>query len=512
MDTVKIGWGRREISIDKPVVVPGQMYLRISEKVHDKMYATALCVDGGAGMDQVIFLSADVATVYGGMLQPIFDAVKALDPTVPTDAIVFNATHTHTGPAIGGSMTETPDGRPVYPGDEYKKYYLKQCAEAVVEAWQTRKEGGIGYGYGFAVVAHSRRTIYFEDAMKELNASRPRDFMTPRGYGVMYGRTNDELFSHYEAGADHFLNVLFTFDESKKLTGMIVNVPCPSQIGECLYMQSSDYWNEVRQFVAKEFGEDVYVLTQCAAAGDLSPRVLHYLGAQERRMRLKYGLGYDRTKLSDHRGQDYYNRIMAERLDIAERIVDGIKDVYSWAKKDIMTKLPVRHVYDVMALERRKITEEEKAWCEENLKLLEERRAAIEELTGEEYTKKLTTHNAAVRRNEGGIERYYDVQKNPTLDMGAHLVQIGDVGFATIRFELYQDFMHRLQARSPFLQTFVVQLAGAEGGNYLATKRGAAAIGYSASMFCNMVSADGGHQWVENCLRIFNEMKEKDAQ
>ena len=510
MNTVKIGWGRREISIDKPVVVPGQMYLRISEKVHDPMYATALCVDGGEGMDAVIFLSADVATVYGGMLQPIFDAVKELDPTVPTDAIVFNATHTHTGPAIGGSMTETPDGRPVYPGDEYKKYYLKQCAEAVVEAWQSRTEGGIGYGYGFAVVAHSRRTIYFEDAMKEWNASRPRDFMTPRGYGVMYGRTNDELFSHYEAGADHFLNVMFTFDPNQKLTGMIVNVPCPSQVGEGLYMQSSDYWNEVRQFVAKEFGDDVFVLTQCAAAGDLSPRLLHYLKAQQRRMRLKYDMPYDTAKLGDPRGQDYYNRIMAERLDIAERIVEGIKDVYSWAKKEIFTQLPVRHVYDVMALERRKITDEEKAWCEENLVLLKEKEKELSQYTGEEYTKKLSIHNSAVGRNERGIERYEDVKKNPTLDMGAHLVQIGDIAFATIRFELYQDFMHRLQARSPFLQTFVVQLAGAEGGNYLATKRGAAAIGYSASMFCNMVSADGGHQWVENCLKIFHEMKAKD--
>ena len=509
MDTVKIGWGRREISIDEPVVVPGQMYLRISEKVHDKMYATALCIDGGAGMDAVIFLSADVATVYGNMLQPIFDAVKAIDPTVPTDAIVFNATHTHTGPAIGGSMTETPDGRPVYPGDEYKKYYLKQCAEAVCEAWQTRTEGGIGYGYGFAVVAHSRRTIYFEDAMKELNASRPRDFMTPRGYGVMYGRTNDELFSHYEAGADHFLNVLFTFDPNQKLTGMIVNVPCPSQIGEGLYMQSSDYWNEVREFVAKEFGDDVYVLTQCAAAGDLSPRLLHYHQAQERRMRLKYGLGYDRTKTSDPRGQDYYNKIMAERLDIAERIVEGVKDVYSWAKKDILTQLPVRHVYDVMALERRKITEEEKNWCEENLKLLAEQRPAIDELTGEEYTKKLTIHNNAVGRNERGIERYYDVQKNPTLDMGAHVVQIGDVCFATIRFELYQDFMHRLQARSPFMQTFVVQLAGAINSSYLPTERGVANKGYSACIFDNVVGPEGGQELVEHTLTMLNQLKEQ---
>lgn len=506
MDTVKIGWGRREISIDEPVEIAGQFHLRISEGIHDKLYATALCIDGGAGMDAVIFLSVDVATIYGGMLQPIFDAVKRIDPEIPTGAIIVNATHTHTAPCVGGERDMSPDGRPMFSGNRYREFFSQMCAEAVCEAWQTRSEGGVGYGYGFAVVAHSRRSVYFEEILKET----PRNFGTPSGYGKMYGSPNHPLFSHFEAGADHYLNVLFTFDKAQKLTGMIINVPCPSQLGEQMYQQSSDYWNEVRQFVEKEFGEDVYVLTQCAAAGDLSPRMLYYMGAQERRMRLKYGLGYNRKETADPRSESYHNRIMAERLDIAERIVAGVKDVYSWAKKEIFTQLPVRHHYEVMALERRQITGEEKAWCEENLELLAKELPEIDKLTGDEYSKALTIHNKNVERNLGGIERYEDARKNPTLDMGSHVVQIGDVAFATIRFELYQDFMHRLQGRSPFMQTFVVQLCGDEGGNYLATRRAVAAKGYSASMFCNKVSADGGHQWVENCLRIMADLKHKD--
>jgi len=506
MDTVKIGWGRREISIDEPVSIAGQFELRISEGILDPLYATALCIDGGQGMDTVIFLSADVATVYRGSLQPIFDQVKVIDPQVPVEAIVYNATHTHTGPGVGGDMEVSPDGRPMYSGDKYREFFARRCAEAVCEAWKTRTAGGIGFGYGFAVAAHSRRTVYFEEYANE----QPHNFSTPNGYAKMYGKTNHPMFSHFEAGADHFLNVLFTFDGEKKLTGMIINVPCPSQLTEIYYKQSADYWNEVRQFVAKEFGPDVYVLTQCAAAGDLSPRMLYYMGAQERRMRLKYGLGYDRTQTGNPRSQSYFNRVMAERLDIAERIVDGVKDIYSWAKKEIYTQLPVRHRYEVMALERRKITEEEKAWCEDNLVLLEAQQKEIAKLTGEAYTKELTINQTNVRRNRGGIERYEDVKQQPTLDMGAHVVQIGDVAFATMRFELYQDFMHRIQARSPFLQTFVVQLSGDEGGNYLATKRGVAGKGYSASLFCNMVSPDGGQQWVENCLRIMEEMKKTD--
>lgn len=503
IDRVKIGWGRREISIDEPVNIAGQFYVRVSEGILDPLYATALCVDGGAGQDAVIFLSADVATVYADTLKPIEDAARALDVSVPAHAIVYNATHTHTAPAVGGEMEVSPDGRPMFSGDRYREFFIRMCAEAVVEAWQNRREGGIGYGYGYAVVAFSRRTVYF----KEMEKLQPRDFSAPSGYAQMYGKCNHPLFSGFEAGADHFLNVLFTFDEKNKLTGMIVNVPCPSQVTEIYYKLSSDYWNEVRESVAEEFGSDVYVLTQCAAAGDLTPRGRYYMGAQERRMRLKYGMGYERSQTGDPRSEAYITRCMAERKDIAERIVAGVKEIYDWASKEIFTELPVRHCYEVMALERRKITEEEVAWCQENLEMLEEQKREFSKLSGDAYSQAVTAHAKFVNRNRSLIERSEDVKVNPTLDMGAHVVRIGDVAFATIRFELFQDFMHRLQARSPFLQTFVVQLAGAEGGNYLATHRAAEGKGYSASLFCNMVSADGGQQWVENCLRIMEDMK-----
>ena len=158
----------------------------------------------------------------------------------------------------------------------------------------------------------------------------------------------------------------------------------------------------------------------------------------------------------------------------------------------------------------RKITDEEKQWCEENLEPLKDLEPKAEDMTPEQYRVALSNYNSMVRRNKGGIERCEDVKLNPTLDMPAHIVQIGDIAFATVRFELYMDFMHRLQARSPFIQTFVVQLAGCEGGNYLSTRRGTEAKGYSASMFCNMVSADGGQQWVEQTLRVLNNMKERD--
>ena len=90
-------------------------------------------------------------------------------------------------------------------------------------------------------------------------------------------------------------------------------------------------------------------------------------------------------------------------------------------------------------------------------------------------------------------------------------MSIGDIAFASNQFELYIDFQHRIQARSPFEQTFIVQLCaqpnGRSSGSYLCTQRGYEGRGYSASMYCNTVSAEGGQELVEETLRVLKEIK-----
>ena len=100
------------------------------------------------------------------------------------------------------------------------------------------------------------------------------------------------------------------------------------------------------------------------------------------------------------------------------------------------------------------------------------------------------------------------------LPMELHVLRIGDVAFATNRFELYMDYMHRIQARSPFAQTFVVQLTGvpgADGGTYLATERGVADKGYSACLFCNLVSPEGGQQLVNETVTVLKDIYTEDG-
>ena len=100
-------------------------------------------------------------------------------------------------------------------------------------------------------------------------------------------------------------------------------------------------------------------------------------------------------------------------------------------------------------------------------------------------------------------------EKEPTLTTVIHAVRLGNIAFATNRFELFMDYQHRIQARSPFEQTFIVQLVtdpwGA--GSYLATEKAVRNKGYSASPYCNLVSPKGGRELVEETLKILEEMK-----
>ena len=497
MNMVQIGWGRREISLNEPLSLRGQAFLRISEGIHDPMYATVLCVSAGDAKDTAIFCSMDMLALRRDLLELIRTEVMNRCPEIPVDHILFNATHTHSGGFIEETPLSSPDGKPIYSGMKYRDFVVQQCADAIIEAWTARKTGGIGYGYGYAVVAHQRRVIYFTD-----QSQRFPSVIAPNGRGIMYGNTDDEQFSHFENGADHFLNLMFTFDLQEKLTGIVVNVPCPAQVGGQMTQQSSDYWHEVRQQVCKVFGEDVYVLTQCAPAGDLAPRLLHYREAQERRMGLKYGLHYTPRKITE------YNRVMAERMDIAQRIVAAINEVYSWARKDILWDFPVRCICSSMKIQRRMISDDEVQKCAETIERMCSQIPQQDNCSEEEYRKAFSRYQIVKNRNNRVLQRYQQQQKEPVIDATVYVVQLGDIAFASNQFEMFQSYMHRVQARSPFIQTFMVQLAGDGMASYLPTEEAVGNCGYSASVFCNQVGSDGGQQLVEATLQILNELYE----
>ena len=509
MSTLKLGWASRDISTDKPVLIPGQAHARVSKGVLDPLTATTLIVDDGN--DCVIFLSIDTVSIRKGLLSEIREKLKAARPEIPGEKILSNATHAHTGAShnmgnMGFETTEKPPVKmpvnvEVASGDEYRDWLSTMLSEMIIEAWDKKCAGGIAYGYGYAVVSHSRRECYFDDLSKRGNVDKLNTFAV-NGTAAMYGNTNDDNFSHYEAGADHFINLMYTFDEAGQLTGAIINVPCPSQNSEMEWYLSSDYWNDVRVAIRKKYG-NIFILPQCAAAGDLSPRILHYKKAQDRRFRLKYG-----DCQIDPRVKGVTE--MYARKDIAERIAAAFEEVYSWAKNDIKTDVKVSHKVSMVELDQYRITEDDLEYSKDGL-ATSKAQSYVKTDDKEADMVKNTAIVSNRNRFLSVIKRYESQKTTTTRPMEMHVLRIGDIAFATNRFELYMDFQHRIQARSPFEQTFIVQLVGqpnecALGGGYLCTERAFEGRGYSAIVFSIQTSPKGGQQLVEETVKQLKEL------
>lgn len=497
---MKIGWSRRDVSTTEPVNMPGQFYARISKGIMDPITINVLVLENAG--DMAAFVSGDF--MYGDtLLDEIREKTGKKTDQIPVEKILFNVTHTHSAPCIyreDPHMKVPHEGVEVYSSVEYRSFLTDSISDAIVEAYEKREEGAIAYGYGYAVVGHSRRVTYFDDI-----TTRPDYVMwhfPQDGHAKMYGNTNDDMFAGYEGGADHYVNLMYTFDKEENLTGAVINVPCPSQNSEAEYMLTASFWNEVRKSLRAKYG-DIGILAQCAAAGDVAPRTLHYLEAEKRRYALKYGTDSLESRAANQR--DIYNR-----HDISERICSAFDEVLSWAKKDLIYDAPIQHSVKTLELEKYMVSQEERDFSEEHVSRMKAMELAN---TGDalEDFRVNSDRGGAIYRLQRVLDRYEKQQEETTAKMELHVIKVGDVAFATNAYELYTDFQHRIQARSPFMQTFIVQLTGQPDGypvGYLATERAAANRGYSAIMHSCPISARGGQTLVEETVKELKRLHE----
>jgi lysophospholipase L1-like esterase len=87
----------------------------------------------------------------------------------------------------------------------------------------------------------------------------------------MWGDTNKAVFTHLEGGNDSGIELLYVFDKNKKLQGIVANLACPAQCVQHRLFISPDFWGETKMLLRKHFGEDIFLLPLCSAAGDQCP-------------------------------------------------------------------------------------------------------------------------------------------------------------------------------------------------------------------------------------------------
>ena len=193
----------------------------------------------------------------------------------------------------------------------------------------------------------------------------------------------------------------------------------------------------------------------------------------------------------------------SERQEIAVRIADAVTATLPLIEKEPIQTPLLRHRVETVELLRRKLSEDD---VREAMADADEARARYETLRADldahpeqrdqpRWYVKITECYRRMKWFEGVKTRYELERTQPRLPVELHVLRIGDVAMATNPFEYYLDFGVQIKARSPAVQTFVVQLAG--GGTYVPTERAIAGRSYGAVPASTPVGPEGGRELVE---------------
>ena len=455
---LSIGWQRGDITPPRKTFVMGQFHTRISDEVRSPLTATALALEvtGADGSEHAVLLSVDIASdsFSGDLRRALAGRCPGLEPRKITVA----CTHTHNAPATQGGWYDVPDDPDFMQPEEYQAWLVERLADIVAGAWEQRRPGSLSRGFGYAVIGRNRRATYAD------------------GSGRMYGSTGTKNFEALEATDDHAVNMLYTHDDTGTLTGILVNLACPSQCEESGSWFSADFWHPVREGLAAQHGEGIHLLPQCAPAGDLSP---HLMQDQTEEADLRTRLGVTDTGI------------------IARRILAAIDEGIATASPP-EDSLVLEHSLPTWRLPRIRVTPEQYELEKRIPSMTDAERAAQDFAFQRLWPFGLICDL---------IGRYEQQDANPEHIVEGHVIRIGDVVFATNPFELFVDFGLRIRCRSQALQTFLVQLADDSGnGFYLPTRRALQGGHYSAMIKSNWVGPDGGDQLVDHTVSAINAL------
>ncbi len=492
MNKFLVGWSEVSITPNKKIALAGQFFERISQYVETPITVTAMAVESEG--DQLIICSCDLVGISDYAIEEVRRKVTAINSEIDTKKIIVNVTHTHTSHVLGAGVSTLSTAKDVLnrflpeekqyevkvsaKGDDFMDveeafvYVTDSIAKAITEAWQNRKGAKYAGGFGRAAVGMCRRVCYDDGSAK------------------MWGDTNKASFTQLEGGNDSGIELMFVFDEKEKLTGVIANIACPSQVVEHRSFISSDYWGKVKILLREKFGDDLCVLCLCSPAGDQCPRDLVRWVNPETPIddpNIERNDYIERTadpSMFDIAGTWKVGKRIANEIFMAYDELGALQDEAVLIHKTIDLDLPLRRVTPA---------EYEKAV------------AALQSYADKVEGRVNFEDNAKMQIHAGAIARYEQQHTQNLVPIELHVVRFGDFAFATNPFELFLDFGNQMRARSRAKQTILIQLACGSRG-YLPTEKAEKGSHYSAYVASGTVGHEGGELLVRKTLEEINKM------
>ncbi|HHW30340.1 MAG TPA: hypothetical protein GXX20_01500 [Clostridiaceae bacterium] len=467
--TLNIGWSTKSITpYGRKVSLSGQFYERIASEVDYEITATALAMDNGDAT--VTWVSCDLCNMFEIMSEDVRELVKRKAPELKTGHIVCSVTHTHCSPYIKSapkagikSNYKPPEG--VMGIEEYHDFVANVISDAVIEANQNKISG-----------------CYIQTAVSPVQTGCCRRGIINTGEAVMYIDTSRPDFVRMEGPDSGPISLMFIRDEKDSLKGVIACIPCTAQILEHQYCISSDYIGRVRALLKNKYGDKFLFMPLISSTGNLSPRNL---------LTKDYGYGnmYDKDG-ADHMGKRIFNAIIME----VDNPVETYKDFSTFGVAVKKLKLPgwlptaAEYQWAVALKDTDRIKYDIKDYVQKGI---------------EPYFR---TPLALAKRVEAVIARFENKAAYETVNTEITALRIGNTGWVSNPFELYQEYAGRMLRRCKARNLWSIQKTYDHLG-YLPTMQAVWAGGYSGYICNGMVDpAQGGELLVKESVDLVDSL------
>lgn len=461
---IRCGWAVADITPKGKMPLMGQFHERIPEYTRDPLQATVLAMQSDSG-SCVFWVSLDLGEIQRAQIESLSGRLEAAIPGFSRDQLIVNATHIHTGPYPSRTIISqawgqayeliTPQGC-LTPEEYMEGTFLPKVETACVDAMNNLAESRVSFQLGHATLGHNRRVTYTD------------------GSAVMYGTTNTVNFNALEGPSDSGVELMYVFDKDGEITGVVVNVACPSQVLENQCYYTADFWGDLRPLLSEHFNRQVYVLAQCSAAGDQSPRDMVRRSRAEPDMNSPDG-----------------------SVELARRLFMTIVDRYKPAAQCKSDQAQLIHKVIPMDLPIRRVSALELAKARSELSAIMAKYPDESSMSLEDRMMSTFPWGVIMRaeKQEKSIFYHYDL----------HVIRVGEAVFVTNPFELFINYGFQIKARSRAYQTLIVQLCGDDGG-YLPTSEAIKGGSYSSMISNGTVGPDAGDILVNTTVESINQM------
>jgi len=430
---IKVGVAETVTTPPNPIGVAMSGYDRgtnTSTGVHDDLFARSIVVEAQDGTSLAMITVAIV-----NMSEEIMDSIRSgvnKATGIPFKNVLVSATHTHSGPVMGGINSE------------YAQFFIKRSVESAVNAWESRVEGRIGVGsidvFGLAL--------------------------------------NDRRMDYGGLPPDPEAAIIKIEDAKGKLMGVFFNYGChPSSLDLHNLKFTEDWPHFSIKGIKEKVGNNVIVGYFQSAQGDAKigyNAELSAVGA--------YMYGVRSFEFSEKKGLIMTDAVLKVLPSIKTSDDMQVRVAYDKFKVPRRTSFPYTQA-EALAWQQRAqktLAEKEKMVISypSNAEEAEKYRVAARELaskgdisskigprTLDKYKVDLWLANQAVTQSKRIEELPKDI--GPFL-MPMQAVRLGNTVFVTFPAEVFTEIGLAVKKLSPFENTFVFGVAGGHGG-YIAT-------------------------------------------